>query len=263
MRDITVIVPVLRSSDQKTLKRALDSVVECQKFYSDGKLNVMIVSEKSENVQTGYILDGVECKTIVNKSGKYDYCSQINYGVKHVNTEYFSILEYDDYYNKKWFNMFTNYLNTNEDVSVFLPINVLHNVKTDEREFVNDIIWSSGFANSIGYIDFDCLQSTASFNLTGGIFKTSDWLGYKPSIAVAFNYEYLLRATDKGQKVFVIPKEGYHHELFKDGSLSEYYINNISDEDNAKWFDLAKSEYTFDEDRNQGIDDIKRKSDEK
>ncbi len=264
MKDITVIIPVLdKQLDSDELTNAVKSVKDCQEFYTDGKLKVLIVVEKVENGFDYTQFNGIPFKYIVNKSGKYDYCSQINFGVKHVDTEYFSILEYDDYYNKKWFNMFTNYLNTNEDVSVFLPINVLHNVKTDEREFVNDIIWSSGFANSIGYIDFDCLQSTASFNLTGGIFKTSDWLGYKPSISVAFNYEYLLRATDKGQKVFVIPKEGYHHELFKDGSLSEYYINNISDEDNAKWFDLAKSEYTFDEDRNQGIDDIKRKSDEK
>ena len=74
--------------------------------------------------------------------------------------------------------MFKNYYDTNEDVSVFLPINVLHNAKTNEREFVNDIIWSNGFANQIGYIDFECLQATASFNLTGGIFKTKDWLEY-------------------------------------------------------------------------------------
>ena len=193
---------------------------------------------------------------IENDTGNYDYCSQINFAVKHVDTEYFSILEYDDYYTKKWFKMFNDYYVTNEDVSVFLPINIIHNAKTGEREFVNDIIWSSAFANELGMIDFDSLQQSGSFNLTGGIFKTSDWLGYKSSIKVAFNYEYLLRATNKEQKIFVIPKEGYHHEIFKDGSLSSYYLDNITDNDNMKWFELAKREYAFDEDRNKDIINI-------
>jgi len=264
MKDITVIIPVLEAQlDSNELVNAVNSVKECQKYYNDGKLKVLIVVEKVENGFDYTTFDDIKYKYIVNDSGKYDYCSQINFGVKHVDTEYFSILEYDDYYTKKWFKMFNDYYTTNENVSVFLPINVLHNAKTNEREFVNDIIWSSGFANEIGYIDFDCLQATASFNLTGGIFKTSDWLGYKPSISIAFNYEYLLRATKKEQKVFVIPKEGYHHEIFKEGSLSEYYLNNISDDDNAKWFELAKKEYAFDKDRNKDIENINDEDEKK
>jgi hypothetical protein len=153
--------------------------------------------------------------------------------------------------------MFNDYYDTNADVSVFLPINIIHNSKTNEREFVNDIIWSNGFANEIGYIDFECLQASGSFNLTGGIFKTSDWLGYKPSIKVAFNYEYLLRSTHKKQKIFVVPKEGYHHEIFRENSLSDQYMNTVTDDENMKWFEVAKREYAFDEDRNKGIINIK------
>lgn len=258
MKDITVIIPVLdKQLDSDELTNAVKSVRDCQEFYTDGKLKVLIVVEKVENGFDYTQFNGIPFKYIVNDTGNYDYCSQINFGVKHVDTEYFSILEYDDYYTKKWFKMFNDYYVTNEDVSIFLPINIIHNAKTDEREFVNDIIWSSGFANELGIIDFDSLQQSGSFNLTGGIFKTSDWLGYKPSIKVAFNYEYLLRATNKKQKIFVVPKEGYHHEIFKDGSLSSYYLDNINDDDNMKWFELAKREYAFDEDRNKGIVNIK------
>ena len=256
MKDITIIIPVLsRQLESDDLVAAVDSVKECQKYYTDGELKVLIVTEPCEFDYTAF--SGIKYQYIVNDTGAYDYCSQINFGVKHVDTEFFSILEYDDYYTKKWFNMFNNYYATNEDVSVFLPINILHNAKTNEREFVNDIIWSNGFANELGYIDFDCLQASASFNLTGGIYKTSDWLGYKPSISVAFNYEYLLRATHKKQKIFVVPKEGYHHEIFREKSLSDYYMNNINNDDNMKWFELAKREYAFDEDRNKGIVNIK------
>lgn len=262
MKDITVIIPVLKNQlESHDLVTAVDSVKECQKYYTDGELSVLIVTEPCEIDYTAF--SGIKYQYIVNHTGACDYCSQINFGVKNVKTEFFSILEYDDYYHKKWFNMFNNYYATNEDVSIFLPINVLHNAKTNEREFVNDMIWSNGFANEIGYIDFDCLQASGSFNLTGGIFKTSDWLGYKPSISVAFNYEYLLRATkkDREQKVFVIPKEGYHHEIFRENSLSDYYLNNINDADNMKWFELAKREYAFDNDRNKTISDINSGSD--
>lgn len=258
MKDITIIIPVLKNQiDTHELVAAVDSVKECQKYYTDGELSVLIVTEPCEVDYTAF--SSIKYQYITNKTGKYDYCSQINFGVKNVKTEFFSILEYDDYYTKKWFKMFNDYYTTNEDVSVFLPINILHNANTNEREFVNDIIWSNGFANEIGFIDFDCLQASASFNLTGGIFKTSDWLGYKPSISVAFNYEYLLRATRKGrqQKIFVVPKEGYHHEIFTKNSLSQQYMDTITDEDNMKWFELAKREYAFDEDRNKGIMDNK------
>jgi hypothetical protein len=141
--------------------------------------------------------------------------------------------------------------------------------KIYEYEYLNQIAWSTGFTSNddnidvaamdkIGNITFNSLQDVASFNLTGGIFKTSDWLGYKSSIKIAFNYEYLLRVTYKKQKVYVIPKEGYYHMLLRDGSLAEQYINEISEEDAYKWFELAKREYYFDEDRNKDIiNDIK------
>jgi hypothetical protein len=258
MKDITVIIPVLNAQlTSNDLVHAVNSVKECQKYYNDGELKILIVVEKAENGFDYTVFDDIKYKYIVNDTGKYDYCSQINFGVKHVDTEFFSILEYDDYYTKKWFKMFNDYYDTNADVSVFLPINIIHNSKTNEREFVNDIIWSNGFANEIGYIDFECLQASGSFNLTGGIFKTSDWLGYKPSIKVAFNYEYLLRSTHKKQKIFVVPKEGYHHEIFRENSLSDQYMNTVTDDENMKWFEVAKREYAFDEDRNKGIINIK------
>ena len=258
MKDITIIIPVLANqicTDE--LIKAVESVKDCQNYYTDGKLKVLIVTEPDTKVDyTAF--GGIEYKYIVNKSGACDYCSQINFAVKAVDTEFFSILEYDDTYAKKWFKMFNDYQWAYDDVSVFLPINVVHNAKTDEYEFVNDMIWSNGFANELGFIDFECLQASASFNLTGGIFKTADWLGYKPSIEVAFNYEYLLRATSKKQRVFVVPKEGYHHEIFRKDSLSTHYLDTIAENENMRWFELAKTEYAFDEDRKKGIADIKK-----
>ena len=182
-----------------------------------------------------------------------------------------SIMEYDDHYNTKWFKMFNDYLRKYSDVSIFLPINVTHDVKSNAYDFVNHIAWSTGFTASqdneevaamdnIGFITFNALKSVSLFNLTGGIFKTKDWLNYKPSIKVAFNYEYLLRATNKGQMVYVVPKEGYYHEIFREGSLSSEYLANMDDKENAAWFELAKSEYIYESDRHISIKNEKEET---
>lgn len=266
MKNITVIIPINNTNQFDLLQNAINNINSME--YDKNNIKVLVVLPKILDLPQIEGWDENNYQFISN-TGKTDYCSQINFGVSKVETDYFSIMEVDDKYSVKWFNMFNNYIDINEDISVYLPINVIHNVKTNEYEYLNQIAWSTGFTSNddnidvaamdkIGYITFNSLQDVASFNLTGGIFKTSDWLGYKSSIKIAFNYEYLLRATYKKQKVYVIPKEGYYHMLLRDDSLTEQYINEISEEDSYKWFELAKREYYFDEDRNKDIiNDIK------
>lgn len=251
MKDITVIIPV-HDNCEKTKTMLNNAVSNVKSMEYDGVIKVMIVIP--ETIES-WDIEGFDNETdvIVKNNGETDYCSQINLGVSKVETEYFSIMEYDDRYNLKWFKMFNEYLNTHEDYSMFLPVEVVHNVKTNEREFINDIVWASSFSSEIGHIDFECLENTAQFNLTGGVFKTSDWLGYKPSIEVFFNYEYLLRASSKKQLIYVVPKEGYYHSIFRDGSLISEYSEKYTNEDVEKWFELAKREYSYASDRNKGI----------
>ena len=59
----------------------------------------------------------------------------------------------------------------------------------------------------------------------------------------------------KKQKVFVIPKEGYHHELFNKGSLSEYYMNNVTNDENIKLFEQTKKKYTVNNNNNISEED--------
>lgn len=256
MRDITVIIPVLLehivdSENVGRLKNAVESVDRAAARYKGGKVGILIVRPESDDDDIEF---GLKTPVrYVHNDGDTDFCTQVNLGVGNTDTEYFSILEFDDYYMDKWFAMFDEYHLSHEDVSVFLPVNVLHNIETDESEFVNEIVWAASFSDEIGFIDFECLENCSLFNLTGGVFRTEDWLGLKPSLKVSFNYEYLLRATHKKQKVFVVPKEGYHHEIFREGSLSREYIDTISDKDTELWFKLAKRECMFDEDRNKGI----------
>lgn len=263
MKDITIIIPVHNFNEEvkNLLANALNSIKKNQENYTYGKLIPLIVApahileEISEEFGKNEYYHN--CK---NTSGNIDFCSQVNFGVEHIETDYFSILEYDDEYNPKWFKMAHDYFYTNESVSLFLPINVITDSEHKQFQYVNEIAWTGSFSNDIGYLDFDCLQDYSSFNLTGGIFNTNDFKvvgGFKPSIKVAFNYEFLLRLTKKELKVYVVPKEGYIHVIGRKNSLTDEYNQTLSREEIKKWFDLAKTEYAFNEDRKTNIDKIK------
>ena len=270
MNDITIIIPIhnLNDTTKTTLKTAVDSVLKNRQTYSYGKLKtVMVIPSNFEHLEylNSEYVNKNEDFFICENNEKTDFCNQINKGVCFIKennlSEFFSILEYDDEYTSKWFKMAREYYFGNEDVSVFLPVNVQCDKDKTNWGFCNEVVLASSFSNEIGFIDKDCLENCSSFNLTGGIFKLQDFIemgGLKPSIQIAFNYEFLLRMTNKNYKVYVVPKEGYIHTLGRDGSLVDWCDKNMTDETITKWFELAKREYVYIEDRNKGITQSKK-----
>ena len=264
MKDITIIIPVHQIDDtfDEYMDKAIESVVNNAETYSNGKLITMVVcppaikSELADKVEDLALKYSYDSFILTVNEGQTDFCSQVNCGVENCSTDYFSILEYDDEYAKNWFSMAHEYYFSNEDVSVFLPINAQHSEDRTKWQFGNEIVWASSFSNDIGFIDFDCLQNCSTFNLTGGIFNKKDFISVgmlKPSIKVSFNYEFLLRATHNGLKVYVVPKEGYTHVVGRKNSLTDEYNNTLSDTEIQKWFELAVREYPYKEDRNKDI----------
>ena len=167
--------------------------------------------------------------------------------------KWFSILEIDDTYTPIWLDNVKKYIDFMPDTSVFMCLEDITDFNDGKYiGFGNEAVWASSFSNELGFIDFDCLQNYFDFYLTGSVFNLKDWLevgGLKPSIKITFWYEWLLRATNKGKTVFVIPKVGYNHALGRNGSLVEQYKAEISKEESQWWFDLAKREMHFREDR--------------
>lgn len=272
MTDITIIIPIhkLDNKDEYALfKKALESVEENVNTYTYGKLSVLVVltsafydNEKKLKKITDIINkhmsseDSVSIE-VVRNDGRSDFCSQVNFGVEKVNTDYFSILEFDDEYTHNWFKMAHDYFYGNEDVSVFLPINVQFNTEKSLWQYGNELAWAASMSEELGFIDSECLKVSTAFNLTGGIFNTTDFktiCGLKSSIEVAFNYEFLLRLAKKNLKIFIVPKEGYKHCVGRKGSLTDYYADKMSDEEAKKWFALAKAESDYTEDRHKGIE---------
>lgn len=272
MNDITIILPVhlLDDTVKDYVENAINSVKVNQNNYDGGKLKVLIVSPTSvyEDVK-GFVSEksfDIEVECVENK-GETDYCSQVNCAVDEVKTEYFSILEFDDEYTPKWFKIAKDYHFGNEEISVFLPVNLFHDGNGKNWQYGNTMALSPMFMTSdsnddddIGIINFNRLENCSLFNLTGAIFNTDDFKSvgrYKPSIQVAFNYEFLLRLTKKGLKAMVVPKEGYIHAMGRPGSLTLDYLNSMTDAERSKWFALAQRECIYEEDRKKTISTVK------
>ena len=130
MKNITIIIPVHEFNDavNALLKNALKSVESCRNYYKDGNLPVVIVAAHNigELIDNSDISTYIPDTTIILNDTNTDFCSQINFAVDRINTEYFSILEYDDEYREKWFKLANDYFYGNESISIFLPLNAVH-----------------------------------------------------------------------------------------------------------------------------------------
>ena len=241
MSDILVIIPLHKFDDdvKPLLNDAVNSVpAEIDIVVSASNAIVKDVTEALKDKKNVKVSgnDATDFPTLVNSAVSDDY-------------KWFSILEYDDEYTPIWFNNVKTYIEFKPETSVFLPLEDLVDFNTKEYAGIgNEAPWASSFSNEIGVIDLDCLQNFFEFYLTGSVFNTADWKelgGLKTNIPVYFWYEFLLRLTNKGKGVFVIPKVGYAHYLGRKDSLLEIYRATISDEEARYWMNVAKKEYFF------------------
>ena len=264
MKDLVVIIPLHEFSKEieeqltgaiKSVPDSIDIIISCShKIESDIKK----ISKKHKNVSC--LASYPDAPT--------DFCSLVEYGVQNSDSKWFSILEYDDEYTSIWFDNFKKYADFYPDISVFIPLEDL--VDAADNKFIgigNEAPWASSFSNEIGYIDLDCLQNFFDFYMTGSIFNTEDWKevgGLKPPIKLTFWYEWLLRATYKGKKVFVIPKVGYTHLLGRKGSLIESYKDTIDDKESNFWVNVARKDYFYKEirDSSKYLYDANKKAEE-
>lgn len=261
MKDISIIIPLHEINDyiKELLNRAISSV--------HNEYEILIVTNTNENgkLLTEFVKDFGNCKIISPSESSLEYdssfCNLVNVGVSNCETKWFSILEFDDEYTKNWFNNVEQYIEYKPETSVFLPLEEL--IDYNKNNFIgygNEAPWASSFSNEIGYIDNDCLQQYFDFYLTGSIFNTEDWNncgGLKPSIKISFWYEFLLRLTNKGKKVFVIPKLGYKHYVNRENSLYDIYRKTVDENESAWYFELAKQECFHKEDRNKTYENNK------
>jgi len=244
MKELVVIIPMneLGENNIELLKKAVDSV--------PNDIKVLLSVPKSIKKKLNDVSDRIK---VVSETEGSSFAELVNAAVNTIEEKWFSILEFDDTYTPIWYDNAKKYIEFMPSTSVFMYLEDITDFNDGKYiGFGNEAAWASAFSNEIGFIDNDCLQNYFDFYMTGSIFNTADWKevgGLKPSIKITFWYEWLLRATNKNKTVYVIPKVGYNHKLGRKGSLIETYKSTIDQEETQWWFDLAKREYFYKEDR--------------
>lgn len=238
---------------KEDLEKALISVNAQSEYIS--KLIIVAPTSLNDKID-GFVKDKMIVDyTVVKNDGKTDFCSQINLAAQVCDTEYFSILEFDDQYSEIMFKNVEEYISVYPDASVFLPMIAQVNPHGQFVGFMNDSAWSRGVNQvdgKLGQVPYDLVKVFPNFITSGGVFKTQDFLNigmFKTKIKLTFMYEFLLRATYNDNTIIVIPKLGYMHKVGRNDSLFETYRLSLNESEVSKWYDTAKKEYYFTTDR--------------
>lgn len=263
--DITVIIPVHKWNEEiKAMYK------EARKSIPEG-VEVMVVTTSDSGFETdepvkwhigpfqgeSAAIDGIG---ILESNDGSSFQHLVNLGVSNVQTEWFSILEFDDEYSSIWFDNFIKYQEYNQQYNIFLPLNDLYNVEDGKDEFVgngNEAVMAASFADEIGVIDEKALDDYFGYYVPGGIIKTELWRnagGLKENIKLTFWYEFLLRIAHLGEKIYVVPKVGYAHVLGRKDSLMDEYRKTIDKDESEFWFREAKKQSYFKVDKNVEYD---------
>lgn len=268
MSTISVVLPIHTIKDEleeKYLNDALSSV-ENQKQSPD---ELVIVIPKGSNIKTfidNFKFEKTKVRVLENE-GPSDFCSQVNFAVDNITTDFFSILEFDDLYSTIWFDNFKKYTKAYPNVDMFLPIVIDMTTEDKFIHFTNESIWAKDFTEKQGFLDNDTLLNYPKFQIAGSIINTEQFkvVGkFKPSIKVQFGYEFFLRMTYYDKKIMTIPKLGYKKTNNRTNSLFWSYQNGDTKVDvleNKFWYDTARKECYFKQDRNtQYITDVETMS---
>lgn len=255
---LTIVIPVHEFNDAVStyLTTALKSIGA---QVGDGTFpEVLLVYASRIKSDIKAYLGGLELPFQVGQlenDGLSSFQGQINAASLVIKTDYFSILEFDDELSTKYYKNFQVYTQAYPNVELFLPIIVETNEQSQALKLTNEPVWSRQFVGEngvVGFLNAKALAQYTDFKISGGIFKTSEFIGngkLKTKIDLTFSYEYLLRSVNNGGKIFVIPKTIYKHVATRPDSLFANYAATLTLQERKFWFDMAKKESNFMTDR--------------
>lgn len=258
--NLTTIIPVHTYNEDvdKFLREAINSVREQKGI--DTIPNVLIVYAASLEKDKLFkdILHEQDSKVKISffkNDGNTDFQSQINLGVKNIETDWFSILEFDDELSTTYYKNVLHHIEKLEKIDLLLPVLVEVNDKNEALKLTNETVWSKQFVGEngeMGYLNTNALNQYTDFKISGAVFKKSTFESVgclKSNITLTFTYEFLLRMLNNGANIYTIPKIGVKHLVMREGSLFDTYAKTLTNKEKKFWFDTAKKESNFFNDR--------------
>lgn len=253
---ISVILPI-KTAKAIGFEDFFNKCIQSVKYQKDFLSELIIVhgdEDLLKNYLTSYDFEDLNVR-LEMWSELPNFSKQVNHGVSVSNSDWCSILEFDDEYSNIWFKNATNYMNIYKDVDVFLPIVVDVDDKLVFAGFTNEATFAANVSSEIGILTNETLQTFQNFQISGMVFKKKKFLemgGLKSNLRLTFGYELFLRLTHNSCKIMTIPRIGYKHMNLREGSIFWNYKNGEDkmSQDEAKfWIDSAKKEYFYTNDR--------------
>ena len=251
-KTISVVLPLKSSQSpffEDLFGRSIQSVKN-QKEYVDELIIVYCNETALTNHIKNYDYEGLNV-VFEEWISEPNFCSQVNHGFEVAKSEWVTFIEFDDEYSNIWFKNFNTYSNIYKDINAFLPIVVDVSDKGVFIGFTNEATFASNFSQEMGYLTNDTLQDYQNFQISGMMIRKDTFLEigkFKTNIKLTFGYEFLLRLTTNTPRIMSIPKIGYKHMNFREGSLFWSYKNGsevMSDDEIKFWVDGAKKEYHY------------------
>ena len=253
---ISVILPI-KTGKALGFPDFFDKCIQSVKYQNEN-INELIIVHGSEDLLTNYLKDydfsGITV-TLELWDKTPNFAKQVNHGVSISNSNWCSILEFDDEYSNIWFKNATKYMDIYNDVDVFLPIVVDVDDKLVFAGFTNEATFAANVSSEIGILTNETLQTFQNFQISGMVFSKDKFLdmgGLKSNLKLVFGYELFLRLTHNSLKIMTIPKIGYKHMNLREGSIFWNYKNGeekMTQEEAIFWIESAKKEYFYNNDR--------------
>jgi hypothetical protein len=263
--NITIIIPV-HEVDKNTIKMLADAYMSIEKNTIKPKEVVLVAPKKVQDKLDKYALmkkvnETFSFNTVrVASTEDTSFQSQVNLGVKSISTPYFMALEMDDelpVYAIETADEYISYSITQSyntgvpPTGIFMPLVAEMDKDMDNfLKYSNEMLWVKDVNETLGELAHSTLEEYSDFNLTGcyintEAFKKAGML--KTNIEVTSNYEFLLRFS-QGRTIKSIPYVLYRHRNGREGSLMQTY-NEYHPSELQYWFEVAKSEYIFETQR--------------
>ena len=219
--DTTILIPVHKYNN--SIKEYLNLALESVKKQRVKPKEVKVIEPKSisNDIKKDHSVD------IIINTNETDFCTQINFGVNNIDTEYFTILEFDDILTSNSLFSLKNYINTDKYKNIDGILSIV-TIKKDDKEvmLVNESPWASGFTDKLGFLDIKTCKENDTFIISGGTFKTESFKevgGLKKDIKLSFSREFFLRMLYFNKLIGVVPKITTVHLIGREDSLFENY----------------------------------------
>lgn len=252
---LNLIIPI--HTTENGLGESFKTLVDRITKQKDTNFTVTVVYKKDDELAKfvrSVDFEKTKVKFLEN-SKNTDFQSQVNLGVEKATGDYIAIIEADDEINDHYVYNVNKHIEAYPEIEVFLPIVVESKPNGEFLSLTNESVWAMNLTEKIGYLDNETLKEYENYQISGMVINKKTYKevgGLKKNIKLTFGYEFLLRLTEKGKTIYVIPKNIYRHVNMREGSLFWDYqqgVDKITPDEAKFWMETAKKEYFHTKDR--------------